>query len=57
MIRGSKVGSSEGFITAQITESGMTVSMPVHGHRSGYDMMYPKTYPRPPRAIRNGIPS
>jgi hypothetical protein len=34
----------------------MTVSTPVHGHGSGCDLRYPKTYSRPLGAICDGIP-
>jgi hypothetical protein len=30
---------------------------PIHGQDSGYDLRYPKSYPRPSDAIRDGIPS
>jgi hypothetical protein len=33
----------------------MTVGTLVHSHSLGCDLRYPKTYPRPPRAIHDSI--
>jgi hypothetical protein len=41
----------------QSIESGMTIGTPVHVPSSGCNPRYLKTCPRPPRAIRDGIPS
>jgi hypothetical protein len=41
----------------QSIESGMTIGTPVHGPSSGCDLRYLQTYPTPPGAIRDGIPS
>jgi hypothetical protein len=35
----------------------MTIGTSIHDQDSGHNLRYPKTYPRPPGAICDGIPS